>query len=278
MHGNYWHGKYQEGGSFFCIRNGGFLEDRFWLSLADSDLLLWVKGIVFGLGLKVDVFEPDVSPLSIQGPRAEDLVSRVFGEDIRALTFFCFEYFYFGDSRFLIARSGWSKQGGFEIYVEGSESGMNLWNTLFELGSDLDVRAGCPNLIERVESGLLSYGNDMTSENTPFECGLDRFCHPDSGIDCIGKESLLRELETGPKRKICPVEIDGDIPICDRAWSIRCERKLVGQVTSAAKSPDFGINVSIAMLNRGFWDAGRELRVETPAGILSARVTNKFWN
>jgi len=268
-------------------QNGGMLndpvalklsEDRFWLSLADSDLLLWVKGIVFGLGLHVDVTEPDVSPLSIQGPRAEDLVSRVFGEGIRALAFFGFEYFSCAGARFLIARSGWSKQSGFEIYVEGNFHGMNLWNALFESGSDLGIRAGCPNLIERIESGLLSYGNDMTLENTPFECGLDRFCHPDRAIDCIGRAALQREMETGPKRKICPVEIDGDIPVCDRAWPIHYEGDRVGQVTSAAKSPNFGINVAIAMLDRDFWDVGRELRVETPAGILPARVANKFWN
>ncbi len=268
-------------------QNGGMLndpvalklsEDRFWLSLADSDLLLWVKGIVLGMDLKVDVFEPDVSPLSIQGPKAEDLLARVFGEAIRELTFFGFDYFPFADIRLLIARSGWSKQGGFEIYVEGSDYGMPLWNALFESGSGLDVRAGGPNLIERVESGLLSYGNDMTLENTPFECGLDRFCHPDRVISCIGREALLREMETGPKRKICPVEIDGDIPASDRAWQILTGGSLVGQVTSAAKSLDFGTNVAIAMLDRGFWEAGRELSVETPTGILSARVVDKFWN
>ncbi len=267
--------------------NGGMLndpvalklsEDRFWLSLADSDLLLWVKGIVLGMGLKVDVFEPDVSPLSIQGPRAEELVSRVFGDAIRELTFFGFEYFPFASGRFLIARSGWSKQGGFEIYVEGSDYGMPLWDALFEAGSGLDVRPGGPNLIERVESGLLSYGNDMTLDNTPFECGLDRFCHPDKVINCIGREALLHEMEAGPKRKICPVEIDGDIPVCDRAWSIHSDGELVGQVTSAAKSPDFGTNVAIAMLDRGYWEAGRELRVETSTGILTGRVVEKFWN
>ena len=267
--------------------NGGMLndpvaiklsEDRFWLSLADSDLLLWVKGIVFGLGLEVDVFEPDVSPLSIQGPRAEELVSRVFGEEIRALAFFGFEYFSFAGTQFLIARSGWSKQGGFEIYVVGNDNGMILWKEFFDCGADLDVRAGCPNLIERIESGLLSYGSDMTLDNTPFECGLDRFCHPEKVIDCIGREALLREREAGPKRKICPVEIDGDIPVCDRAWPMHSGRDLVGQVTSAAKSPDFGTNVAIAMLDRGFWEAGRELRVETSTGILSGRVVDKFWN
>ncbi len=267
--------------------NGGMLndpvalklsEDRFWLSLADSDLLLWVKGIVLGMGLKVDVFEPDVSPLSIQGPRAEELVSRVFGDAIRELTFFGFEYFPFASERFLIARSGWSKQGGFEIYVEGSDYGMPLWDALFEAGSGLDVRPGGPNLIERVESGLLSYGNDMTLDNTPFECGLDRFCHPDKVINCIGREALLHEMEAGPKRKICPVEIDGDIPVCDRAWSMHSDGELVGQVTSAAKSPDFGTNVAIAMLDRGYWEAGRELRVETSTGILTGRVVEKFWN
>jgi dimethylsulfoniopropionate demethylase len=152
-------------------------EDRWWISIADSDLLLWVKAMANGYRLDVLIDEPDVSPLAVQGPKADALMERVFGESVTQVRFFRFGHFDFQGRDLVIARSGYSKQGGFEIYVEGADIGMPLWNALMEAGRDLDVRAGCPNAIERIEGGLLSYGNDMTRENTPHECGLGRFCN-----------------------------------------------------------------------------------------------------
>jgi len=139
-------------------------EDRWWISIADSDLLLWVKGIANGYRLDVLVDEPDVSPLAVQGPKADDLMARVFGDAVRDIRFFRFGLFEFQGRSLVVARSGYSKQGGFEIYVEGGDIGMPLWHALFEAGKDLDVHAGCPNAIERIEGGLLSYGNDMTDD------------------------------------------------------------------------------------------------------------------
>ncbi len=147
-------------------------EDRWWISIADSDLLLWVKALAYGYRLDVLVDEPDISPLAVQGPLADDLMAKVFGDAVRAIKFFRFGWFDFNGVSMAVARSGYSKQGGFEIYVDGTKNGMPLWNALMEAGKALDVHAGCPNLIERIEGGLLSYGNDMTRENTPHECGL----------------------------------------------------------------------------------------------------------
>ena len=129
-------------------------EDRYWISIADSDLLYWVKGIVQGYRLDVLVDEPDVSPLAVQGPRADDLMAAVFGDSVRSIRFFRFDVYQFKGRDLVVARSGYSKQGGFEIYVEGSDIGMELWNALFEAGKSMDVHAGCPNLIERIEGGL----------------------------------------------------------------------------------------------------------------------------
>jgi len=151
-------------------------EDRWWISVADSDLLLWVKGIANGYRLDVLVGEPDVSPLGVQGPGADDLMADVFGDAVRDIRFFRFARFDFMGRRLVVARSGYSRQGGFEIYLEGGDMGMALWNALMEAGRRLDARAGCPNAIERIEGGLLSYGNDMTGDNTPHECGLGKFC------------------------------------------------------------------------------------------------------
>ncbi len=258
-------------------------EDRWWISIADSDLLLWVKGIVYGFRLDVLVDEPDVSPLAVQGPRAEELMVAVFGESIRAIRFFRFGYFNFMGRALVIARSGYSKQGGFEIYVEGWELGMPLWHALMEAGAELDVRAGCPNGIERVESGLLSYGNDMTDDNTPHECGLGRFCNTQTAIGCIGRDALLRVAKEGPVQQIRAISIDGPaVPACTGPWLARATGKdgdrVVGSISSAAWSPDFKTNVAIGMIRMTHWDADTELVLETPMGRREAVVQSGFWN
>ena len=252
-------------------------EDRWWISIADSDMLLWVKGLAYGYRLDVLVDEPDVSPLAIQGPKANDLVARIFGDAVRNIKFFRFGWFDFQGTSMAIARSGYSKQGGFEIYVDGTENGMPLWNALMEAGKDLDVRAGCPNGIERVEAGLLSYGNDMTRSNTPHEAGLGKFCSTQTAIGCVGRDALLRVAKEGPTQQVRPISIEGDIPICDRSWPLMAGTKKVGQVTSAAASPDYDTGVAIGMVKMTHWDEGTKLRVETPDGSRIATVLEKFW-
>ncbi len=253
-------------------------EDRYWISIADSDLLYWVKGIVQGYRLDVLVDEPDVSPLAVQGPRADDLMAAVFGDSVRAIRFFRFDVYQFQGRDLVIARSGYSKQGGFEIYVEGSDIGMPLWHALMEAGKALDVHAGCPNLIERIEGGLLSYGNDMTDDNTPHECGLGRFCNTQTAIGCMGRDALLRVAKEGPVQQVRPVAIEGKpVPPCDRWWRIRAGGRVVGRISSAAWSPDYDTNVAIGMVRMTHWDPGTQVMVETPDGTRKAEVLEEFW-
>lgn len=253
-------------------------EDRWWISIADSDLLYWIKGLAYGYRLDVLVDEPDVSPLAIQGPKADDLMARVFGDVVRDIRFFRFMHLDFQGRDMVVARSGYSKQGGFEIYVEGGDIGMPLWHALMEAGRDLDVLAGCPNLIERIEAGLLSYGNDMTDDNTPHECGLGRFCNTQTAIGCIGRDALLRVSTEGPVKQIRAISIGGDpVPGCDRYWPIKAGSKTVGRISSAAWSPDFNTNVAIGMVRMTHWDEGTNLTVETPDGARPATVHEKFW-
>lgn len=253
-------------------------EDRWWISIADSDLLYWVKGIANGWRLDVLVDEPDVSPLAIQGPKADELMKRVFGDGVMDVKFFRFGWFEFQGRWLVIARSGYSKQGGYEIYVEGGDIGMPLWNALMEAGKDLDVHAGCPNLIERIEGGLLSFGNDMTDDNTPHECGLGKFCDTQMAIGCIGRDALLRVAKEGPTQQIRALAIEGDpVPACMDWWPILSNGKRVGRVSSATWSPDFETNVSIGMVRMTHWDAGTTVQVQTQDGLRDATVHEKFW-
>ncbi len=249
-------------------------DDRFWVSLADSDMKYWLSGLAIGKGLNVDVFEPDVSPLGIQGPKSDDLMADVVGDSIRDLGFFRHRQFKIGGKNYLIARSGWSKQGGFEIYLDGTENGLELWDILFEAGEKYNIRAGCPNGIERIESGLLSYGNDMTEENSPYECGLGKFCHRSAMEICIGGNKLLAEKKAGPKQIIRGITIDGErAPSCTIPWPLMNEnRDKVGQVKASEWSPDYGSNLAVAMVDKAHWDFGTQLTVETQDGPREALV------
>ena len=248
-------------------------EDRYWVSIADSDLLFWVKGLAHGMKLDVNVFEPDVSPLGVQGPKADDLMARVFGEAVRGIRFFRFEKLAFEGRELVVARSGFSKQGGFEIYVDGGDLGEPLWDALIAAGEDLEVRAGCPNLIERIEGGLLSYGSDMTRENTPHECGLGRFCRTADAVDCVGRDALMAMLKDGPARQIRSLSIEGEaVPPCTEPWAVTVDGAPAGRVASAVWSPDFQCNVALGMIERAHWEPGTKVWVETPDGRRSAEI------
>ena len=238
--------------------------NRYWLSLADTDMLYYCKGLAAGFGLDVEVFEPDVSPLAVQGPKADQLIARVFGEEVAATRFFRYQTVLVEGHEMVIARSGWSHQGGFEIYLDGSDYGEALWDLLFDAGQDLDIRAGCPNTIERIEAGLLSFGSDMTIEHTPFEMGLGKYCDLDTATSCLGHKALLENQK--PARQVRPLTIVGAaLPPIDYRWNLtNSDGESVGYVSSVAWSPDFVENVAIGMVSQTHWDAGTALEVQTP--------------
>lgn len=243
-------------------------DDRWWLSIADSDVLLWARGLALGARLNVEVEEPDVSPLAIQGPRAEALMAAVFGDPIRRLRFFKFARFDFMGSRQIIARSGYSRQGGFEIYLDDSALGAPLWDALWEAGQAFQIAPGSPNLAERIEGGLLSYGNEMTRDTNPLECNLAAFCDLSGAVDCIGMDALRAAAAAGVTRQIRGLIMDGGpCPPCAEPWPVLCnDGRRLGEVTSAAWSPRLRATVALAMLARDAWTPGRRVQTQTPAG------------
>lgn len=262
-------------------KNGGIINDpialkisqnEYWISIADSDYLLYALGVSDALDLEVLIDEPDISPLAVQGPKSDELMSKVFGPEVRDIKFFRYKKLLFEGREMIVARSGYSKQGGFEIYVDGFDYGMPLWDSLMTAGKDLNVKAGCPNLIERIEGGLLSYGNDITRDHTPFEAGLGKFV--DSKDEFIGRNKLKKRSFN---QIIRAIQIDGEIPPCERHWPIFLNDDKVGNVTSAIFSPDFGCNVAIGMVSREKVPTGTRVEVETQLGLRNASVRSKFW-
>lgn len=242
-------------------------EDKFWLSIADSDVLLYAMGLALGRDMDVQICEPDVSPLAIQGPKAEALLATLFGEQVCDIGFFKFGWIEFKGTHQLIARSGFSRQGGFEIYLEGGHLGADLWDFIWHAGQAFNITPGCPNLIERIEGGLFSYGNEMTRENNPLEIGLGKFCSLDGSIDYIGRQALEKIARDGVARKIRGIIFDGEAcPTCSIPWPVMVEQQQVGQITSGIWSPRLKANVGQSLIERGFWKFGQEVVVVTADG------------
>ena len=248
-------------------------DDKWWLSIADSDVIFFAKGLAAGKKIEVEISEPNVNILAVQGPLSDDLMAKLFGEKIRELKFFNFQYLEFKGKKYFVARSGWSKQSGFEIYVEDNLAGQDLYDYLFELGKEFNVRAGCPNLIERIESALLSYGNDFDNRDNPFEANFNRFINLDSNVDFIGKEKLKKIQQQGIERKLMGVKIDHDkIDMYCEKTLLDDENNIVGYVRSAAYSPTFKKVIGIAMINKPYWNTKTQFKIDIAEKIFVGKI------
>ena len=248
-------------------------ENKWWVSLADSDVILFAKGLAIGNKFDVKIFEPDVDIMAIQGPKSFELMEKVFGDKIINLKFFGFDYFEFGGDKHLIARSGWSKQGGYEIYVEHNVSGLKLYDHLFEIGKEFNIKPGCPNLIERIESGLLSYGNDIDNGDNPYECGFDKYINIDSQVNFLGKEKLKKIKSEGIKKKLMGVMLDIDkISITGSLELSDQNNNIIGELRSACYSPHFKKVIGIAMMKKPHWNVDQDIKAKINGEICEGKV------
>ena len=229
------------------------LEDNIWrVCIADSDVLLYAKGIAAGKKLNVKIFEANIDTLAVQGPKSFKLMEDVFGKKISELKFFKYNFFKFKNNKFLISRSGFSKQGGYEIHVENVKAGLELYDYFFEVGKKYNIKPGAPNHAERIEGGLLSYGNDMLISDNPFECGFEKLVHLNDNVEFIGKDSLKKILKNGIKRKLMGVKINLDTLNLTSVDLLNKKKQIIGNLRSAAFSPTFKKIVGIAMINKEY--------------------------
>ena len=187
-------------------------DERYWLSIADSNIWFWARAIAAERGLRVTVSEPDVSPLAVQGPKGEDVVASIFGGWVRALKYFWFKESSIEGIPVAVARSGWSKQGGFELYLMDGSRGTQLWNIVREAGRAWDIGPGNPNVCERIESGLISWGGDTDKDTNPFEVRMEKYVNLDVADDVVGIQALRRIHRGGVRRQQLGVMLEGDRP------------------------------------------------------------------
>ncbi len=252
------------------------VEDNLWrICIADSDVLLFAKGIAEGKNFNVNVFEANIDVLAVQGPKSFKLMEKVFGAEITNLKFFKFDYYKFKNHNYLISRSGFSKQGGFEIHIENTEAGLIIYDHLFEVGKAFNIKPGAPNHPERIEGGLLSYGNDMDLSDNPLECGFDKYVDLESDIMFLGKASLKKIKHNGVKRKLMGLKIDiNSMDIVNSIPISTPENELIGEIRSAAFSPRFEKIVAIGMMNINYCIENKKIDLKLNEKIVSAEICN----
>ena len=250
-------------------------DDLYWLSIADSNIWFWARAIAEERGLKVEVSEPDVSPLAVQGPKAEAVVASLFGDWVKDVKYFWFKETEINGIPVVVARSGWSKQGGFEIYLRDGSQGTELWNLVKEAGKPFDIGPGNPNWCERVESGLISYGGDTDSGTNPFEVRMGKYIDLDVPDDVIGIKALRKIKAEGPKRHSLGVMMDNpDRMSPDFAWlPILVNGQKVGDLTNSAWSFRLKKNIGFALISSKC-QVGDRVEIVRKDGTISGILTD----
>ena len=266
--------------------NGGILNDpillrlaenHFWISLADSDILLWAQGVAIHSGLDVTIGEPDVSPLQLQGPKSGEIMRVLFGDDIMDMRYYWLREVELNGIPLIVSRTGWSSELGYEIYLRDGSKGDLLWETIMAAGLEFGLKPGHTSSIRRIEGGMLSYHADADMSTNPFELGFDRLVNLDMEADFIGKAALRRIKEEGVSRKQIGLIIDGD-PLTGpntTFWEISSDGAPIGKVTSAVYSPRLGPNIALAMVAAEHANIGAQVEVITKSGPVSATICER---
>jgi glycine cleavage system aminomethyltransferase T len=250
-------------------------DSRFWLAAADSDILLWARGVALHSGMDVQISELDVAPLQVQGPKSKDVVQDLFGDRVARLSYYEFFETQLGTIPVIVTRTGWTGELGYEIYLLDPARGTDLWDRIMEAGRRYDIVPAGPSDIRRIEAGILNYGVDMTLATNPYEIGLERLVNLNKPEPFIGRDALKRIRSDGVTRKLVGVEIDGaNLDLNMTKWPVRAAGAPVGQVTSAVYSPRLKKNIGYAMVAIEHSAMATSLKVDTRDGERNAVVVN----
>ena len=252
-------------------------ENHFWMSLADSDVLLWAQGVAVHSGLDVTICEPDASPLQLQGPKSSDIMAALFGDTIRNLKYYWLREVTLDGIPLIVSRTGWSSELGYELYLRDGSRGSELWDKIMAAGEQYGLKPGHTSSIRRIEGGMLSYHADADINTNPYELGLDRLIDLEMEASFIGKAALQNIRAKGVSRKQVGLQIDGP-PLTGpntTFWPVTIDGRPIGKVTSAVYSPRLKQNIALAMVAADSASLGTQVEVSTPTSELHANIVEK---
>ena len=238
---------------------------------------MWAQGVAINSGLNVQIKEPDVSPLQLQGPNSGEIMIKLFGEGIKELKYYWLRKYNLDDIPLIISRTGWSSELGYEIYLRDGSKGNELYEKIMEAGKEYGLKPGHTSSIRRIEGGMLSYHADADINTNPYELGLDRLVNLESNTDFVGKEALKKIKQEGIKRKQVGLEIDCK-PLTGpntNFWSVQKDDKKIGKVTSAVYSPRLKKNIALAMIEIAYSEIGTDLIVKTNEKQFNCKIVEK---
>ena len=252
-------------------------ENHFWISLADSDILLWAQGVAVHSGLNVQIKEPDVSPLQLQGPNSGLIMQELFGDSIADLKYYWLRELELEGIPLVVSRTGWSSELGYELYLRDGSKGDQLWESIMAAGASHGLKPGHTSSIRRIEGGMLSYHADADIDTNPFELGFDRLVNLDMDAEFIGKAALRKIKQEGPMRKQVGLVLDC-APLTGpntTFWAIQQDGATIGKVTSAVYSPRLKQNIALAMVATNAAIMGAEVEVLTNSGAVKATMVER---
>ena len=252
-------------------------EDHFWLSIADSDVLLWARGVAATANMDVQICEPDVSPLQLQGPKSRDILRAAFGDAPAELKYYRFLEYDWNGVPLIISRTGWSSELGYEIFLRDGSKGDALWEHLMAVGGPMGLHPGHTSSIRRIEAAMLSYHADMTLKNNPFEMGMDRLVDLDMEADFVSKAALRRIKAAGISQLQVGLAFDGP-PISgsnDENWPVMVDGAVIGKITSAIYSPRLEQNIALAIVEVGHSHNGTQAVIDMIGEMRQAEIVRK---
>jgi glycine cleavage system aminomethyltransferase T len=252
-------------------------ENHFWLSLADSDILLWAQGVAINSGLDVKISEPDVSPLQLQGPTSGEIMVKLFGEGIKDLKYYWLREYDLDGIPLIVSRTGWSSELGYEIYLRDGSRGNELYEKIMGAGKNHGLQPGHTSTIRRIEGGMLSYHADADIHTNPFELGFDRLVNLDMEANFIGKEALKKIKQDGIKRKQVGLELDGE-PLQGpntTFWAIKKDNTQIGKISSAVYSPRLKKNIALGIVDINYSEIGNKFEVTADDKKFNCTIVEK---
>ncbi len=253
-------------------------EDCFWLSPGDGDVILWATGLALGKGYDVEVSEPDVSPLQLQGPVSPHVAKKLFGQIALTLGYYQCVELELNDIPVVLTRTGWSGELGYEIYLLDQTRGAELWDLIMEAGKEFGILPACPSLMRSVEGGVLSHGSDITPCDSPFTISLERLMDLDKPSEFIGRDALKRIEQEGTPRKLVGANFGGEaIGGNDKFWDVYSDGAVVGHITRCCYSPRLEHNIALLNVPTELSEPGTQVQLDIRGTLVDSEIVALPW-